>query len=207
MRLFLAIVPPPERRYELQAWQELILPKQESKPDRLSWDSKEGKLVTPSVNWRPASAEQMHLTLQFLGDELNVHQKEQIRQALMPVCGRHAPFDMEAGGLGAFPNEERASVLWAGLQSTGLRALTEDIEATLAQTGVKRDKPFLPHITLARSRVPQDVRAILKPWSSKKWGEYAWHVDEFVLFESRHELGGREHHIVERYKLSQTPSA
>lgn len=202
MRLFLAVVQSIERLAELQSLQSQLLPPKTAGPDRLSWDSKEGKLVTSAGIWRPASADQLHLTLQFLGDNITLHQAHDIQQALGEAGGRHAPFAMYAGGLGAFPTSERASVLWAGLESAEIGRLAQDIEATLAPLGIGRDKPLVPHITLARSRTPQDAQTLLKPWAGKRWSEQEWKVDEFVLFESKHILQGREHHVVEKYRLA-----
>ena len=203
MRLFVAIVPSAESRQELADLQKQILPAPAKRSlERLAWDPKEGRLVAPVGSWRPAPVEQMHLTLQFLGNEVNLHQKEEIKQALLAVPARHSPFEMAAGGLGAFPSAERASVLWAGLESDELSRLAEDIASTLSAIGIRGDKPFTPHITIARSKSPQDARALLTAQSGRPWSATPWRVGEFVLFESSEVLGGREHCAVEKYRLA-----
>jgi len=202
MRLFIAIVPPSERLAELVGLQKLLLPKKAAGPDRLVWDSKEGRLLSPAGVWRPAPAGQMHLTLQFLGDDITLHKAHDVEMALQQVAKRHAPFDVAAAGAGAFPRVERANVLWAGLEGEGVKGLAQDIEQTLAQIGIKRDKPFAPHMTIARSKTPQNAQELLRQMEGKKWSEQKWQVEEFVLFESKHILQGREHCALQTCKLT-----
>ena len=133
MRTFVAIFPPPEIRAEVLA-----------RAPRLSLGGR--------VRWsRP---ENVHLTLKFLGD---VREEElgDLCAAVEEVCGRHAPFDAELAGFGAFPSARRAQILWAGISagSGGLRSLATDLDAALAPLGFEREKrPYTPHLTLGRAR-------------------------------------------------------
>ena len=76
---------------------------------------------------------------------------------------RVAPFTLALGGGGAFPSPRRASVVWLGV-STGadeLTALAGVITATTAPLGFAGDddRPYRPHLTLARVNAARDVRA------------------------------------------------
>ena len=108
--------------------------------------------VVGEVRWiRP---ENVHLTLKFLG-EVSHDTLEGTAQALEAVCGRHEPFEVEPSGFGAFPSAGRARIVWAGIGegSDWLRALTNDVEASLEPLGFGReDRAYTPHLTLGRAR-------------------------------------------------------
>ena len=205
MRLFIAIVPPAEVLEELHKVQKTLLAggAKVGAAAQAGWDKEKGVLLERRSPWRPASTEQLHLTMQFLGNDITLHQKEEIRKALQAVGPKHAPLSMTASHLGAFPNEGRASVLWAGVEGNGLEGLARDIEGVLQPLGISRDKPFSAHVTLARSKFPQDAKTLLAPYAGRAWGEKGWKAEEFTLFESQMVLGGREHEVVQKYKLGE----
>ena len=133
MRIFVAVFPPPEVRGALSgAARELP--------------------VVGEVRWvRP---ENVHLTLKFLGD-VSEDDLGHIAEALEPVRLRHAPFEAELSGFGAFPSAMRARIVWAGIGegSEPLRALTRDVEASLEPLSFEReDRAYVPHLTLGRAR-------------------------------------------------------
>lgn len=103
------------------------------------------------VRWtRP---EGIHITVQFLG-EMPDTQIARIQGALKQAAASAAPFRLEVGGLGAFPNMRRPRVLWLGLSGDTDAALLlgEKVQSSLAALGYKADKPFSPHMTLGRIR-------------------------------------------------------
>ena len=203
MRLFIALVPPPEILEDLKGVQKKLLGGQGKvgASAQAGWDRQAGALIVRQSPWRAAGADQLHLTLQFLGDGNTVHQKEEIRHALEAVGPKHAPVVLTPSHLGAFPHEERASVVWAGIEGSELRTLAQDIESALLALGIRRDRPFSPHITIARSKIPQNAQKRLEPLASARWSEKSWRAQEFVLFESHARLGGQEHLVVQKYRL------
>ncbi len=203
MRLFVALAPPAEILEELKAVQKKLMathtpPTPEA---QAGWDKNAGVLLARRSPWRASGADQLHLTLQFLGDAHTVHAKEEIRKKLEEVGARHGEITIKPAQLGAFPNVLHASVLWAGVEGEGLAPLAKDIENTLRELGIARDKAFTPHITLCRSKIPQDAGAMLKLYEGHVWSAKKWKAEEFVLFESHPVLGGREHVMVAKYKL------
>jgi 2'-5' RNA ligase len=203
MRLFVAIATPQEITQELDKLQKgLIFPqKPPSHLEQSGWDPNKEVLIARRSPWRAANPSQLHITLQFLGDDINLHQKEKVKEALMPICKKHKPVEIKPAFIGAFPSLNHARVIWAGVEGVGLNSLADEIEKALKPIGITRDKPFSPHITIARTKIAQDVSGMLKPYLSKPWGSKGWVAQEFILFESKLGLGGHEHEIVQAYKL------
>lgn len=146
----------------------------------------------PILGLRLVKAEQIHLTLHFLGDtSLPV-----VQEAIQGFSG--SPFVLTIDRLESFPTAERSPTLWAGLQDNKkLMDLHSDIEARLIVAGYRPEKrSFRPHITLARcsQEVPKQViqdflaqQSTLTPMT--------FTVHEVVLFSSRlSDLGPTYHH-------------
>ncbi len=118
------------------------------------------KTDLPNAVWvkRPA----LHLTLRFLGDRIDPIRVTPIQLALASV---HADaFPLALDGTGRFPpgTQRPARVLWAGLTATpALLALHAAVEQALAQADFPpEDRPFSPHITLARLKGDQTAPQI-----------------------------------------------
>jgi len=101
------------------------------------------------VRWTQAGS--IHITLKFLGD---VEEKKlpllqaRLAQAMRPF----QPFTIRVGGLGAFPNPQRARVLWVGCEpGTEGFAVQKAVETAMADMDFeKEDRPFNPHLTIGR---------------------------------------------------------
>ncbi len=157
LRLFFALPLPEALRSELGRWQQ-------GQAGPGGWSRPEG----------------LHLTLAFLG----LRPPEglgRLAGAGAAVAARHRALRLRTAGLGGFPGEDRARVLWLGVApEPALEALAEDLRAVLAEAGEPFDaKAFRPHITLARFRRPRPVAAAPAPPPA------AFEVPELVLFESR----------------------
>jgi 2'-5' RNA ligase len=133
---------------------------------------------------------QHHLTLQFLGNQVDV---EAVRDALQAIALRSG--NVRLGGAGAFPSERRARVLWLGVAegATLLTQLAGAVGELLTPLGYEPEaRPYHPHLTLARWKAPTDARAVVKAVAPAPVGD-AWRVDEIVLYESRLRAGGAEY--------------
>jgi 2'-5' RNA ligase len=109
----------------------------------------------------------IHVTLEFLGD-VDINITGNITNALEAAIQGTTPFNIEASGLGVFPNMNRIQILWVGL--TGdlekLGQLQKRIEESLKPLGFPPEgRPFTPHLTLAR------VRDYARPDERRKLGE------------------------------------
>ncbi len=105
--------------------------------------------ATKAVRWVPAS--NIHLTLKFLGDT-PLEKIAQLKQAMENEVLLHHPFDIQVGGLGAFPSPRRARVIWIGVQAPAdLATLATGIEEATRSLGFPgEERPFSPHLTLGR---------------------------------------------------------
>lgn len=102
-------------------------------------------------NARPVPADQLHLTLKFIGevDESRILDiDDALKEIILPE------FSLSLKGVGTFPPRGTPRILWAGVEPIeGTAALRNSIERTLAAIDIPRDKrKFVPHLTLARLR-------------------------------------------------------
>lgn len=82
--------------------------------------------VDSGVRW--VAANQMHLTLCFLGD-VDWNQTHQVARIARRVLSTCPPITISCQGLGAFPNLERPRVLWAGVQEWSRPDAQDDSES------------------------------------------------------------------------------
>jgi RNA 2',3'-cyclic 3'-phosphodiesterase len=136
-----------------------------------------------------------HLTLKFLG-EVDASQMGPIASCMTATAQRYHPFSVTLGGVGVFPHESSPRVLWVGIvDETGcLRQLQHTLETELARIGYRPDdRPFAPHLTLARlKRVPRrgEFLAALSTHRQAALGQL--NVEHLELMESQlHPSGAR----------------
>lgn len=111
---------------------------------------------------RPVRPENWHITLRFLGTTT-----ERQRDQLLAHLDQHlvvAPFRVRFRGLGAFPRELKASVLWLGIggEIEPLQKMAAICEVAAQEAGFEPEgRPFHPHLTLSRIRPPVEVRRLV----------------------------------------------
>ncbi|MBE3001117.1 RNA 2',3'-cyclic phosphodiesterase [Nocardiopsis sp. HNM0947] len=122
-----------------------------------------GRRHEPRLRW--VAPEHWHLTLVYLGDVGPDHLAV-LGPALQRAAAAHPPLDLELDGWGTFPQQGAgASVLWAGVggDTQGLADLVGDLRRAAREAGVETDaRPYVPHITVARSRPPRDLGATVE---------------------------------------------
>lgn len=127
---------------------------------------------------RWVSRESIHLTLKFLGD-VPSERLEEVYRAVARAAAAHVPFTLQVVGTGCFPNPRRPRVIWAGVrEETGqLLALQRAVERELQRLGFpKEERPFTPHLTLARVREgadPRQAAALGQAAAQSQMGEVA----------------------------------
>lgn len=105
-----------------------------------------------SVKW--AGAEGIHLTLKFLGN-VDASEIPKLKEALLGATRKIAPFRLELGNPGAFPNTHAPRVVWVGVggEVETLHTLHNNVERELVPLGFSPDeRSFSPHLTLGRVR-------------------------------------------------------
>ena len=116
--------------------------------------------IANCFKWTPI--ENLHFTLRFLG-ETSPLQRAAIAHGLGQIGSRHAVLSLHLRQLGAFPRLGRPNVLWLGIQGalTSLMALQTACEQLACSTGfAPEERPFSPHLTLARTQRNADRRTI-----------------------------------------------
>ncbi len=130
-------------------------------PDAIDFDLSLMAGGIPGARWQ--SAEQLHLTLHFLG-ELDGGEARRLAAAL---DGLEAPsFVMQLRGAGVFPVRGPARVLWVGVaEPDPIRLLHDRSARIIDELGLERERrKYVPHVTLARLKNPDQRR--LGEWVS-----------------------------------------
>ena len=84
-------------------------------------------LPKPLVRW--VAAKNIHLTLKFLGD-VSPANLDQLAEALRSDAAGQTGFDLPVGGIGVYPSERRARVIWIGVEApAGLFTLQREVES------------------------------------------------------------------------------
>jgi RNA 2',3'-cyclic 3'-phosphodiesterase len=152
------------------------------------------------VTW--VAPERMHLTLRFIG-EMNDTESAAILGALRSPIGMPA-FTVRWEGLGSFPARGAPRVLWIGV-AEGRDALIEaerSVSARLESVGIPReDRPYSPHLTLARVREPAGLKAApLFEGLDSRLGKT--HVGAITLFQSQLSPKGPTYVMLQQTSLS-----
>lgn len=137
----------------------------------------------PGLRW--ASQDRWHVTLAFLG-EVDQGKLENLRERLGRAAGRHRAGQLHIGRGMAFPSPARARVLCTRIDGerqalTGLSALAASVAAGARRAGAPppdEGRRYRPHVTLARSREPTDLRPLVQALSGLQGAVWtAEHVD------------------------------
>lgn len=104
------------------------------------------------IRWVPA--ENMHLTLKFLGD-ISSANVEILNGIIGAEAQSHPCFDIHLTGLGAFPSPKRPRAIYIGiLAPTELETLQHAVESAANRLGYKSEadggRSFSPHLTVGR---------------------------------------------------------
>lgn len=151
----------------------------------------------PGARWQ--SAEQLHLTLRFIG-EVDRRMAEDVALALGQVSA--APITVALAGVGQFDSRGRPNAVWAGVRPPeALAALHRKIDQALVRCGLPREgRAYLPHVTLARMNAPAGAAdRFLERHAALTSPPFTF--DRFVLFESRLGHGGASYDPIAYYPL------
>lgn len=148
-------------------------------------------------------AEKLHLTLKFFGD-VEQSRASALSAALALAAKRVEPFPLRLAGAGAFPPRGNPRVLWLGLNDeTGSFArLHQAVEQECAAAQFKREeRPFHPHLTIARLRQPAGARALAEQHTELGFAALELTVNEIVLMQSELGTGGSRYTALSRHAL------
>lgn len=141
--------------------------------------------LAPNAKW--VKVEGMHVTLAFLG-YVEDGRLPDVKAVVEEVATRHVPMSFSVQTLGGFGSSNRPRVLWAGLDGEveALAAVKGDLDQRLIPLGYQAEnRPFKPHLTLARARQPSGdpalARCVRYPGPSS-FGSAR--IDRLILFRS-----------------------
>ena len=148
---------------------------------------------------RPVRPQNWHLTLRFLGPTSALE-----RDRVLAHLDQHLtvePFRIRFAGLGGFPREAKASVLWIGLAGDveALEAVAAICENAAQEAGFEPEgRPFHPHLTLSRIRPPIDVRPLV---DQVKPSRVVHDVTAVTLYRSMFGQEPAQYEVVDRVTL------
>lgn len=156
----------------------------------------------PRARW--VDLENLHLTLLFLGETAE-DDVPALAAKLREAFAHCPPLDLRLSGGGTFPPNRPARVAWVGLDAPDeLTALQADItQAAVEALGFEpEDRPYHPHVTLARCPDPWRREAIDK-FKTALTGPVGppFVADHGVLFESKLSPKGARYRAVEVFPL------
>lgn len=158
------------------------------------------RLILPPRNVsREISPADLHLTLHFLGD-LSPSDAAALQVRLRDVA---APgFSIGIRGAGTFGSRHRAEILWLGIEiSEVLIRLHDSIGEILKSLKLPvESRPFTPHLTVARLKVPSPAVAAEFVRDNSEFHAIL-QVDAFQLFSSDLTRRQDRYQTIEEYRL------
>jgi 2'-5' RNA ligase len=168
----------------------------------------------PEARW--VGPESLHLTLKFIGEQPEAA-VEQISRALSQVRG--SAVQAAFRGYGFFPTAKSARVFWIGIEAgPELSSVARSVDQATASLGIpKEERPFSPHLTLARggdgsgsprrqkgdrpNRSFQRLQEKLAVLSQTEFG--AMTAREFFLYRSELQRGGSRYTKIARFAFTE----
>jgi 2'-5' RNA ligase len=173
-------------------------------PDHYKKALGELRTAIPGARW--VAAEQIHLTLAFLG-EVDEDTAGRLIAGLARI--QADAFELCLTGTGCFPNRHRPRVVWIGVKPEArLLELATAVHDTVLACGIaQEERPFSPHLTLARLKIPasRELGAFLDQQQELNLEPFS--VTEFALFQSRLTPQGATHIPLRILPLAKQESA
>ena len=139
---------------------------------------------------KPVPAENLHITLLFLGS-VTAQTRICAEKIAEGIAGH--PFELRLDQIGFWP---QSGIVWLGARELpeSLAALVRDLHLGIAGCGIDLDaRPFKPHVTLMRKAlVARRERPLVA---------VAWRVDDFALVESKATRDGSHYQVLMSWRL------
>lgn len=189
LRLFIGLTAPPEWKSAISAFRQKLQP----------------RFSDSFARWTAES--NLHLTLRFFG---SVEEAEVIAigERVQKITADTPAFTVTPGPLGCFPNASRPRVIWLGFdgQTDALIQAESRLRTATASFGQPpENRPFHPHLTVARTNEPRrSDRDLLAELVSKGRPIQAppWQIKELELIRSELKPTGSIYTILATYNLS-----
>lgn len=155
--------------------------------------------AVPALHGHPVPADNLHLTLAFLGD-VTARQRACVERMATSVCDDNAcsPFELVLDRSGYW---SRSRVLWLGLSEPpeSLLALAARLQAGASGCGLSLDvRPYQPHLTLMRKVFPRRGFSESENLSVEP---LCWPVSGFALMRSVAEVKGVRYEVLQEWRF------
>ena len=140
--------------------------------------------------------ENLHITVKFLG-EINEETLNKILNLDLSV----EELEVNILKMGVFPNEEYIRVIWIGLDDK-LIPIFKEIDEKLGKLGFKKEKSYIPHITIGRVKFISNNNKIkiinnIKKYSNLNLGKMK--IKHITLMKSTLTKSGPIYEVIKRW--------
>ena len=153
------------------------------------------------VRW--VSADNLHITLKFLGD-VDESRVPGMSFALKAALASETSFSAAMEGSGTFPASGAPRVVWVGLSQGGSRLtrLAHRVDTALAGLGFPAEsRPFRPHVTIGRVKTPRNIRPVLEALETDPFEGERFSVESVLLMKSVLTPAGPQYTVLNSFKL------
>ena len=161
------------------------------------------KLSFPNSNASWNRDGRYHLTLKFIG-EIPQSRVKRLSLAASRAVAELSPFAIVVEQSGVFPAHGPPRILWIGVNdiSGSLTELHARLEDECSREGFpKEDRPYHPHLTLARLRKPQGARSLASAHRELWFGPTEVRVSELLVIRSELSTVGSKYSVISRHQL------
>ncbi|OEC86736.1 MULTISPECIES: RNA 2',3'-cyclic phosphodiesterase [Methanobacterium] len=103
----------------------------------------------------------LHFTFKFFG-EIDDEKSEEIVSAVEAKVQSYSPFEISINGVGLFPNPRYIRVVWLGVEDAGpFSRLQMAMDEDFQKMGFKKERSYVPHLTMGRVRGAKNKDALL----------------------------------------------
>ncbi len=159
--------------------------------------------AVPEARASWARADNLHLTLKFFGDT-SVSKVDALSTAIKHAADETLPFQVRAGGCGAFPVRGQSRVLWIGIEDPTNRLATpyRSLEDECFKAGFSREeRSFDPHLTVARLRQPEGALRLAELHQRMEFQPTSLPVTDLCLIRSELSSAGSRYTVIARHAL------
>ncbi|MCF7825342.1 MAG: RNA 2',3'-cyclic phosphodiesterase [Candidatus Marinimicrobia bacterium] len=154
------------------------------------------------INW--VKPENIHITLNYLG-ETDSDKIEEHALRIESVVNAFPTFQLGTTDTGIYPHANAPRVLWVGSMpyDLTLNAFKQKLDKELLQLGYTLDnRPFQPHITLARVKTISRKSTFIHKFLSAEVREFNFEVDTVVWMKSTLTPVGAEYEELKSFKFN-----